>query len=255
MHIAIITGASSGLGRAFVQHADQEGLDEIWVIARRLERLQKLQTETKTPLRLLSLDLRQETALQALENRLQTEKPVLQFLVNAAGFGKIGSFADISTSELLSMIDLNCRAAIAITQSAIPFMPPNSHILEICSVAAFQPIPYLSLYAATKALLYRYSLALGIELQPSGISVTAVCPYWIRDTEFIGIAQQTSNSSYIQKFPFASTEAFVARKAWQAAKNNAAVCTPGIMATLDHILAGLLPHRLMMSLSNVFRKL
>ena len=153
------------------------------------------------------------------------------------------------------MIDLNCRAAVAITQLALPYMQKGSRILEICSVAGFQPIPYLGVYAATKAFLYRYSRALSLELQPRGITVTAVCPYWIKDTEFIAVAQDTKNSSYIHSFPLAYTEDFVSRKAWQAAKNGAAVVTPGLIASLDRILAKFLPHSLMMRLSNLFRKI
>ena len=255
MHIAIITGASSGLGRKFAELADKENLDELWLIARRQERLQELAAKCHTTTRILALDLTQPSSLEQLSARLKKENPQLKFLVNAAGFGKIGRYDEIPANELLRMIDLNCRAAVAITQLALPYMQKGSRILEICSVAGFQPIPYLGVYAATKAFLYRYSRALSLELQPRGITVTAVCPYWIKDTEFIAVAQDTKNSSYIHSFPLACTEDFVSRKAWQAAKNGAAVVTPGLIASLDRILAKFLPHILMMRLSNLFRKI
>ena len=255
MHIAIITGASSGLGRQFVQLADQEGLDEIWLVARRQDRLQALADTCRTAIRQLPLDLVDPASLRTITALLAKKQPVVRFLVNAAGFGKIGSYADIEPSDQLQMIDLNCRAAVALTQLALPYMTNASHILEICSAAAFQPIPYLGIYAASKAFLYRYSRALSFELKPRGISVTAVCPYWIRDTEFIRIAQETQNSTYIHSFPLASTEAFVSSRAWQAVKKGRSVVTPGCIATLDRILAKLLPHSFMMCLTNFFRKI
>ena len=255
MNIAIITGASSGLGRKFVELADEEGLDELWIIARRKNRLHELSTSCRTKIRPLVLDLTQNTALQQINKLLQENQPLVKILVNAAGFGKIGSYADIPTDDILRMIDLNCRAAVAITQFVLPYMKRNCRILEICSIAGFQPIPYLGVYAASKAFLYRYSRALALELQPRGITVTAVCPYWIKDTEFISVAQQTNNSSYFHAFPMACSEAFVSRRAWQAAKNGAVVVTPGLMASLDRILAKFMPHGIMMRLSNLFRKL
>lgn len=104
------------------------------------------------------------------------------------------------------MIDLNCKAAVAMTQISLPFMKRGARVLQICSTAAFQPFPYLSVYAATKAFLYRYSRALRVELYGTGIRVTAVCPYWIKDTEFIGRAKKSSDSSYIHSFPLASRQ-------------------------------------------------
>ena len=255
MSIALITGASSGLGRRLVQLADQENLDEIWVIARREDRLAELQTICQTRLRLLALDLTSPIALNKIGAMLQAEKPTLAYLINAAGFGRIGRSQELCTSDLLAMLDLNCRAAIALTQIALPFLTSGSHILEICSVAAFQPIPSLNVYAASKALLYRYSRALHIELQPQGISVTAVCPYWIRDTEFIETAKKGAPANSFQRFPFAVNTDFVAQKAWQAAKNNQAVVTPGFLATLHRLFAKILPSSCMMRISELFRQI
>lgn len=255
MEIAIVTGASNGLGREFVFLLDKENLDEIWVIARRTKLLQTLQTAIKTPLRILSLDLIQRTSLDGLQRLLLQEKPAIRYLINAAGFGKIGKYDEIPLSALLDMIDLNGRAAIAITQISLPYMAVNSHILEICSVAAFQPIPFFNVYAASKAMLYRYSRALAMELSPRQIYVTAVCPYWIKDTGFIPIAQQTKSSAYFQHFPFAAKEADVARRAWQSAKRKNTVVTPSFFAWLERCAAKILPHSLMMRLSILFCRL
>ena len=205
MKIAIITGASSGLGSEFVrQISRKEKLGEIWVIARRKGRLTALQKESQTHLRIITGDLTKPETLREIEAMLWKEKPDVRILVNAAGYGKIGSWRDIKRSDVDGMIDLNCKAAVAMTQITLPFMKRGARILQICSTAAFQPFPYLSVYAATKAFLYRYSRALRVELYGTGIRVTAVCPYWIKDTEFIGRAKKSSDSSCIRSFPLAS---------------------------------------------------
>ena len=207
MNIAIVTGASSGLGGCFVHLLDeQEKLDEIWVIARREQRLNALKSQVKTPLRVLPLDLSDKAAVRSLGELLSRENPSVRVLINAAGFGKIGRWDDISLDDTESMIDLNCRAAVAVTRVTLPFMSEGARIMQICSTAAFQPFPYLGIYAASKAFLYRYTRALRIELMPRRIKVTAVCPYWIKDTEFIAVARRTQDSSYIKHFPLASRE-------------------------------------------------
>ena len=188
--IAIVTGASSGLGREFVRLLDRtEKLEEIWVIARRRERLEALQGEVKTKLRPLALDLGDRASVTELRMQLAAARPLVRVLVSAAGFARIGSCRDISLDESAAMIDLNCRAAVEVTQACLAYMREGSRILQICSTAAFQPFQYLNVYAASKAFLYRYTRALRVELARSGIIVTAVCPYWIKDTEFIGVAQ------------------------------------------------------------------
>ena len=174
MNIAIITGASSGLGRAYARLLDAEYLDEIWLIARREERLQELAQELRTSCRIFACDLTQPgvpAILQAsLGERPDTE---VRWLINAAGFGRLGYTTEIPLAEQLAMIDLNVKATVALTQLAIPFMSAGSHIMEIVSCSAFQPIPGLNVYAATKAFLLRYSRALGAELAPQGIIVSA----------------------------------------------------------------------------------
>lgn len=256
MEIAIVTGASSGLGREFVLQLDQsENLDEMWVIARRRERLEELRSAVKTPLRIFALDLTSPDSIQELSDALNSQSPAIRILINAAGFGKIGSYRDIAAIDCSHMIDLNCRAAVMITQISLPFMNRGSRILEICSTAAFQPFPYLNIYSATKAFLYRYTRALRIELLGSGVSATAVCPYWIRDTEFIGTAQKTKDSRYIRHFPLASRRKNVVRMALTDSRLGLAVSTPGIVCFLHRIAAKFIPHTLMMGIWALLRRL
>ena len=152
------------------------------------------------------------------------------------------------------MIDLNCRAAVAVTQMVLPFMSRGGRILEICSSAAFQPLPYLNVYAATKAFLYRYSRALGRELAGQGISVTAVCPYWVKDTRFISKARETDHIGYIRSFPFATKEKFVVRQSLSDAAQRKPVSTPGAVSTLQWI-GSLLPDSFKMDLWDLIRRL
>lgn len=158
MKIALVTGASSGLGREFVrQIAEQGKVEEIWAIARRRDRLEALQSISAVPIRVLALDLTRPGDMEYLRNTLQDELPDIRILVNAAGMGRMGPTVDIPAKDNDAMIDLNCRAAVDVTDAAFPYLHPGSQVLEICSTAGFQPIPGLNVYAATKAFLLSYT--------------------------------------------------------------------------------------------------
>ena len=253
MRIAIVTGASSGLGREFVlqlAHGEAQ-LDEIWVIARRRARLEALQKDCPLPLRILPIDLTAPDAPDRLARALARRAPRVEVLVNAAGFGRIGSYQDISRQDSAAMIRLNCEAAVEVTGLCLPYMGPGSRIVQVCSTAAFQPLPYLNVYAGTKAFLYRYGRALSVELAPRRVGVTVVCPYWIRDTEFIAVARQGEDQPYFRRFPFASSTAFVAKTAWDDIQRGKAVSTPGWAARLIRIGAKVLPSALVMKMSRI----
>lgn len=246
MKIAIVTGASSGLGRAFIRRLDAlGGLDEIWGVARRADRLEALAGELHTPLRPLSLDLLQEESIAHIQALLEAERPDLRLLINAAGFAKFGTWADMSLKETREMIDLNCRAAAELTAAALPHMSRGSRILEICSCAAFQPLPGLNVYASTKAFLLHYSRALRWEVAPRGIRVTAVCPSWIK-TEFMAVAQDTQNGHTVRHFPLALSPETVARRALSRSR-FLAVTTCGLPAFLQRIAAKFLPNCVLMA--------
>ena len=187
MQIAIVTGASSGLGREFVrQICEKEKINEVWLIARRENRLHEIAAESPLPVRSLPFDLTKESSFATLRALLEEEKPDVRLLVNAAGFGKMGNYAEVSLQDSNDMLDLNCRALMNMTTTVLPYMQKGARILEVGSSSAFQPLPALNVYAATKAFVLSYSRSLRWELFGRGIHVTAVCPYWIRDTEFIG---------------------------------------------------------------------
>lgn len=199
MNIAIVTGASSGMGREFVRQLSAwVQVDEIWAIARRTDALEELKKETAIPVRPVSLDLLKEESFETLETMLEAEKPVISLLVNAAGFGKFGAYHKVSIADDCRMIDLNCKALVVMTRLCIPYMGKSSHILQLDSLSAFQPVPYITTYGATKAFVLSYTRAMIRELKGTGIRMMAMNPGWVK-TEFFDHAMKT-NAGEVQYF-------------------------------------------------------
>ncbi|MCD8084058.1 MAG: SDR family NAD(P)-dependent oxidoreductase [Clostridiales bacterium] len=246
MRIALITGASSGLGSTFARRIDQteKKIDEIWLVARRRERLEKVARQLSHPAKVISLDLTKAESIDELEAML-TERVRVGIFVNCAGFGKFGNYKRVTRCDSERMIDLNCKAAVDVTLAVLPHMRAGDRILEICSTAAFQPLSEMNVYAAGKAFLYSYTRALRTELRPRGIAVTAVCPWWISDTEFLSVARDNQANPHpdrsIRSFPFATRREDVVRRALRASRMDAAVSTPGMMCFFHRIFAKVIP--------------
>lgn len=248
MQIAIVTGASSGLGHEFVkQICKKEKLDSIWVIARRENRLKEIAEESSVPVRPIPIDLTNSESFSVLKKLLEDNKPDVRILVNAAGFGKMGNYAEITKQDSDAMIDLNCRALVNMSLLVLPYMKKGARILEICSVASFQPLPALNVYAASKAFVMSYSRSLRWELLGRDIHVTAVCPYWIKDTEFISVAKKTVNQKAVRHFPLASRARHVVSLALWDSKLNLPVSTPGPVCFLLRIFTKFIPHELIIA--------
>ena len=202
MKIAIVTGASSGMGREFVTQLPAfVQVDEIWAIARREQALASLQEECKIPVRPICLDLCKEESFRALGQLLDAEKPDVKLLVNAAGFGKFGAYHKISLEDDLRMIDLNCKALVAVTRTVLPYMGPGGHVLQLDSLSAFQPVPFITTYGATKSFVLSYSRAMNRELKGTGIRMMAMNPGWVK-TEFFNHALQTNEGSEVQYYSY-----------------------------------------------------
>ena len=249
MDIAIVTGASSGLGSEFARRLDEEGLDEIWVSARRRERLESLAAHLKTSARIVDGDVTDVTFIDRLRSMLKKGISV-RYLINAAGYGRIGGAIDIDAMAEAGMIDVNCKALLLITRAVLPYMHSGARIGMLCSAAAFQPIPYIGTYAATKAFVLSYSRSLGEELRQQGIYVTAICPYWVKDTEFVSTAKKYTDG-FIKRLPFANHKTYVVSKALNDMKHGRSVSTPGLMATIDRYGSAVLPTGLIMRLSRL----
>ena len=200
MKIAVITGASSGMGREFVYALDRdEEFDELWVIARREERLSALQEKCRAKLRPIVLDLQKRESYGVYQALLEQEKPEIAVLVNAAGFGLFGAFMDMDMDRQLDIIDLNSRALTAMCYMSVPYMAKGSRIYNMGSMSSWQPVPYINVYGASKAYVLNFSRALGVELKDRGIKVMAVCPGWIT-TEFFDHAIHDDTISYFNRY-------------------------------------------------------
>ncbi len=200
MKIAVVTGASSGIGRELLYAADRaERFDEIWVIARRAERLEELKENCRNPVRPLPLDLAEEAELEKLRALLEAEKPEIALLVNAAGCGVFGPFADRPLDRLLASARLNALALTAMCHMCLPCMKRGSRIVNMGSNSAWQPVPHQAVYGASKSYVLSLSRALWRELRPKGIHVMCVCPGWIR-TEFQQHAQHDEYIRYVDRW-------------------------------------------------------
>ena len=200
MTVAIVTGASSGMGREFVrQLSEYVQVDEIWAIARRAEALEALKEEVTVPVRAIALDLLREESFRTVRQLLEQEKPDVRLLVNAAGFGKFGAYHKVTLEDDCRMIDLNCKALLVMTRLCLPYMQAGSHVLQLDSLSAFQPVPYITTYGATKAFVLSYCRSMNRELKPRGIRMMAMNPGWVK-TEFFNHAFQTNGDGEVQYF-------------------------------------------------------
>ena len=200
MRIAVITGASSGIGRELVYAIDREKkLDEIWVIARRADRLEELQNKCRNKIRPLALDLVKDESIEAYRALLEKEKPQIHLLVNAAGFGVFGPFEESDLHKVLDSARLNALALTAMCHVSLPYMQKGDSIINMGSNSAWQPVPYQTVYGASKSYVLNFSRALGRELKKRKIHVMCVCPGWIK-TEFQSVAEHDKYIRYVDRW-------------------------------------------------------
>lgn len=244
-NIALITGASSGFGKEFVKLlVKDKKIDEIWAVARNQERLDKLAEQFGPKIHTYSMDLSEREELKVLGRVIANADVNIRYLFNNAGYGKFGSYEDLDLEESLNMIDLNVSAVVGLGLICIPYMKKGSHIINIASQAAFQPLPYLNIYSATKAFVRNYSRALNQELKKKGISVTAVCPGWMK-TGFFERADIGSKNA-ITQFDGIEEPAKLAKKALRDAKRGKDMSVCGMYSKLGHLAAGILPQKFIM---------
>ena len=248
MRIAIVTGASSGMGREFVkQVSKKEKFDEIWVIARRKEALESLKKEVKAKIRPITLDLQKPESFETYKKLLAEEKPEVALLANIAGYGKFGKYDEITLEDCLGMIDLNCKALVAMSQLTIPYMKRGSKILQLDSLSAFQPVPYLNVYGSSKSFVLSYSRALNRELKTKGIRVMSVNPGWVK-TEFFDHATKSSNDAitYFNVMYDAKDVIKTAIRDLYHTKKD--VSFHGFQIKAQVLLVKLLPHKIVMEI-------
>lgn len=246
-NIAIVTGASSGIGKEFFLSLNhrKEGLDEIWVIARSEEKLEALRSLTEIPLRVFPLDLSSQEATSVIENALKEEPPSIQYLICASGFGRFNAVADDSAAVLENMVDLNCRSIVGMTRTAFPYMAKGGSVILIASMAALQPIPYIATYGATKAFVLSYGRALNKELRAMrGARCLCVCPFWTK-TAFFDRAY--SDKTIVKKYAVMYKPEQIVKRTWKDLKKKKRdVSIYGTTAKGQALLVKLCPHRFVM---------
>ena len=249
MTIAIVTGASSGMGREFVrQLSAYVQVDAIWAIARRAEALESLRKEVSVPVRPIVLDLLREDSFCAIRQLLEAEKPDVKLLVNAAGFGKFGAYHKVTLEDDCRMIDLNCKALLAMTRLCLPYMREGSHILQLDSLSAFQPVPCITTYGATKAFVLSYSRSMNRELKPRGIRVMAMNPGWVK-TEFFDHAFQTNGDGEVQYFDRLYEAKDVVRTGLRDLyRSRKDYSVHGLPVKLQVLAVKIVPHRIVMNI-------
>lgn len=253
MNIIIITGASSGIGQEFAWQLDAlfSNMDEIWLIARRKERLEDLSLTLHTKCRIIDMDITDPVYMNQFSEILALSKPQIRMLINCAGFGLMGAVEKLSLEEQTAMIRLNCMALTEMTHRCLPYMRKNSRIIQMASSAAFLPQENFAVYAATKSYVLSFSQALNQELKKRGIYVTSVCPGPV-DTEFFSIAEKYGKTLAVKKLTMVSARRVV-KKAIRDCyrKKPLSVCSLPIQAF--HLLSRLVPHSLIFRVMKLCR--
>ena len=245
MSVAIITGASSGIGAEFARQL-KPFADEFWFVARREDKMNSLGEELGINHKVIKADLTKPEGIEAIREALEKEKPSVKYLVNAAGFGDFGAFDELDESAFERMIDLNVKALVLITHITIPYMQKGGRIIELGSGSCFTPLPYFNVYASSKAFVLHYTKALRFEIKKYGISATCFCPGWV-DTEFIGKAVENGGSSTPKASalkPLLNCKKVV-RGCVRAANRGKAMYVTGKFTKFQHLLYRLAPHGLL----------
>jgi short-subunit dehydrogenase len=245
--IAIVTGASAGMGKDFVKALQREkDVDEIWMIARRKSRLEAMEAETKGALRAVPLDLTDMSSFEKIEQLLKKEQPQIRYLVNAAGAGRMGKVETINYLDHAFVLDINVRALTCMTRICLPYMLKGSKLIQLCSGSAFLPQPEFASYAASKAYVLSFSRALRQEVKGKGITVTAVCPGPV-NTEFFEAAGSEIAPT---KKRFLVESKDVVQKAMKDAKAGKELSVYGFSMKLVHMAGKVLPTKMVLSIMN-----
>ena len=169
------------------------------MIARRADRLEELKDKCRTPVRPIVLDLSELRALDDYKAILESERPEIAILVNAAGFGVFGPFAEKDLQKQLSSATVNSLALTGMCHISLPYMKKGDCIINMGSNSSWQPVPYQAVYGASKSYVLNFSRALCLELKPKGIHVLCVCPGWIK-TEFQQVAHHDEYIRFVDRW-------------------------------------------------------
>ena len=250
MATALITGASSGIGEEFAYELARQHYDLV-LVARRQERLNVVASKSKelgsNRTEIVPIDLARFTAPAELQAHLAAASIEVDYLINNAGFGTTGRFDRLPLEREIEEIELNVRALVALTRLFLPSMIERRHgtIINVASTAAFQPIPYMATYGATKAFVLSFTEAVSVEARGTGVRILALCPGPVR-TEFQAVARNAN--ALMPSFAYLNAEAVV-KEALAAAERGKRVRINGVMNRVGAVGARLLPRALVTSIA------
>jgi short-subunit dehydrogenase len=247
--IAIVTGASSGIGREFVRQIDSKNFDEIWLVARRKERLEELSQSIKSKSKIFALELTEDESFEIIKKKLEEENPQVGLLVNAAGLGYPDYFKDLGLYKNAETIRVNSEALTKMTSLVLPYCKEGSAIINIGSVAAFIPQPKFATYAASKSYVLSFSRALNRELRDQKISVSCLCPNPV-NTEFFRNSKK-SQANKIKSLGLEDIEKLVAKSLRLCHKKDLVTNHP--LAGGVKIVSKILPHSFVMWLEKLMK--
>lgn len=260
-NVAIITGASSGLGEQFALLSPSFfHIDHLFLVARRKERLEQVAMSVKSAfpsieVTAVALALDTETAASFVKKfvsgKIKGEAGdfAITLLVNNAGFGTYGEFSETEMERTCKMVELNCSVVAALCHAAVSFLRKGSTIINISSMAAYAPLGNFAVYAATKSFVLSFSLALRAELKDMGVNVCAVCPGPI-ETEFAKVASNGAR----QKVIGGVSPVTVAKHALVVAKKGKAVAIAKIKWRVGAFLSRFVPAAIIARYTYLFCK-
>ena len=240
----LITGASSGIGREFARILAKRGYS-VTIVARREERLKELAEELelnhKASVQVIAADLADEKSRRSLVDTLSEKDLVVDLLVNNAGFGTNGRFTELDQDREVEELRLNCEAVVDLTRTYLPGMVERNRggVINIASTGAYQPVPFMATYAATKAFVLSFSEALHSELSDSDVNVTAVCPGPV-PTEFSSVAGNEYSFKIMPDFAIVGPED-IAADSIKAFEKGRRVIDPGLINAIQGMVTRPLP--------------
>ena len=239
MSLAIITGASSGIGKEFARQLKAKGVDEFWLVARREEMMAELSEELGVTCKIIKADLATDEGIEIYRSALEEEKPRVNYLINAAGFGVYGAFNEVEELLVKKMIDLNVKALVLITHMTVPYMELGGRIVQMGSGSCFTPLPYFNIYSSSKVFVLHYTKSLNYELEKYGVRATCFCPGYV-ETEFLGKAEKPGVLVPKEYKPLLKCDAIVAG-CIKAMEKGKVMYVTNWYTKLQHVLFKILP--------------
>ena len=250
MQIAIITGASSGLGKVFFEKVLERypQLNEYWVIARSENKLKELaEQHPQQKVRVVPLDLADTHSMETFEKLLDEQKPDIRVLINNAGYDKPGLFREMKLADIYSLMNLNVMGTTMMSRLCLPYMDKGSYQIITGSIGSFAPLPWRAVYSASKAYVRFFARALHEEERKRSVNIMLLSPGKM-DTEMFHQNSKDSGNMSIQ--PYLNLDK-VTMKAMQKAERGCAAYTPMAFYKLYRLLAKIVPSAIMVKFTSV----